>query len=947
MDLSQKKLSKTEWNNIEIPFPEKEKKILKLICDGFHNVDIKNNDTLSLLCLMKLPNDISFVHEHLYITYYSDKIKSEIKKYNSIVDGYDESLPNKKKIKLKNKDLMKINIINKKGNIIFERAFEHIVLEYCTNILKSYNSRSNNYTFYLYSLIQIKKASVVHFNPYVMKYVDFIINTLKPNVKMADVLEQSYNFIEKNHSLMKYADNVLFQHQKDIFRLFQYNENDNGKDKECAKIEAMNAIPSKLVLYTAPTGTGKTLTPLGLSEGYRIIFICAARHIGLALAKSSVCMNKRIGIAFGCETVDDIRLHYFAASEYSINRRSGGIGKVDNTIGDKVQIMICDIKSYLVAMRYMLAFTPQHPGNIEIEETLLINQENIEEYEETYMEEKKNHPSNTENLDKLEKKILSLKNTNEGLRNKIVPINKDYDLITYWDEPTISMDYEDHPLHEMIEQVWKENNISKMVLSCATLPHHDDIGASLNSFQVKFPQASIETISSFDCRKSISLLNQECKSVLPHLLFEDYQELQKCVLHCNKNKTLLRYFDLVEIVRFIKVSHVIENAIEDHLKMKTYFENDISKITMDSLKQYYMHLLKHISRNEWSKIHKELVGTQENKLFNKHKLKKFYSIENKSTDSNAGKPLARTQSVAVGENYKEKRTVPSSIYGLHVTTNDAQTLTDGPTIFFAENIENIANYYIQQTNMPPRVFQSVYQKIENNSVIQEKLTQLEHKLEDIQEKKMNNDSKDSESSKKKGKSNLNMLNRDNESNNSDTRKLSSEIEILYQQISDVKLEPYYIPNTKEHQELWHSEFKENAFQPRISEEDVCNIMATDVSNHHKMLLLLGIGMFTDENKANPRYMEIMKKLAYDQHLYLILASSDFIYGTNYQFCHGYIGKDLKNMTQQKTIQAMGRIGRNSMQQEYTIRFRDDKILYQLFQTSNENTEANVMNRLFS
>jgi len=91
----------------------------------------------------------------------------------------------------------------------------------------------------------------------------------------------------------------------------------------------------------------------------------------------------------------------------------------------------------------------------------------------------------------------------------------------------------------------------------------------------------------------------------------------------------------------------------------------------------------------------------------------------------------------------------------------------------------------------------------------------------------------------------------------------------------------------------------------------------------------------------------MKKLAYDQHLYLILASSDYIYGTNYQFCHGYIGKDLKNMTQQKTIQAMGRIGRNSTQQEYTIRFRDDNTLCQLFQTPSENKEATVMNQLFS
>ena len=72
------------------------------------------------------------------------------------------------------------------------------------------------------------------------------------------------------------------------------------------KFKALSECPARLVLYTAPTGTGKTLTPLGLSSGYRVIFICAARHVGLALAKSAVCMGKRIGIAFGCETPDDI-----------------------------------------------------------------------------------------------------------------------------------------------------------------------------------------------------------------------------------------------------------------------------------------------------------------------------------------------------------------------------------------------------------------------------------------------------------------------------------------------------------------------------------------------------------------------------------------------------------------------------------------------------------------
>jgi len=121
----------------------------------------------------------------------------------------------------------------------------------------------------------------------------------------------------------------------------------------------------------------------------------------------------------------------------------------------------------------------------------------------------------------------------------------------------------------------------------------------------------------------------------------------------------------------------------------------------------------------------------------------------------------------------------------------------------------------------------------------------------------------------------------------------------------------------------------------------------DVSDYMKMLLLMGIGLFVKEANGNPRYMEIIKKLAYEQNLFLIIACSDYIYGTNYQFCHGFIGKDLLGMTQQKTIQALGRIGRNQTQQEYTVRFRDDKMVKQLFHPPSENKEAEVMNQLFA
>jgi hypothetical protein len=93
-------------------------------------------------------------------------------------------------------------------------------------------------------------------------------------------------------------------------------------------------------------------------------------------------------------------------------------------------------------------------------------------------------------------------------------------------------------------------------------------------------------------------------------------------------------------------------------------------------------------------------------------------------------------------------------------------------------------------------------------------------------------------------------------------------------------------------------------------------------------------------------MEIMKRLADTQCLFIIIASSDYIYGTNYQFCHGFIGKDLMNMTQQKTLQAMGRIGRNNIQQDYTVRFRDDDMIKRLFQTPEHNIEAVNMCVLF-
>ena len=271
--------------------------------------------------------------------------------------------------------------------------------------------------------------------------------------------------IENNEYLSKYSDIELYSHQKRLFTLTK--------------------VPSpKLILYIAPTGTGKTLSPIGLASKHRVIFVCAARHVGLNLAKSAISAHRKIALAFNCNDATDIRLHYYSVKEFVKNRRTGGIFRVDNSVGDKVEIMITDIKSYKYAMYYMIAF------------------------------------------------------------------NKKEDIITYWDEPTITMDYVNHEYHEVIHNNWKENVIPNIVLSSATLPCESEIQPVIMDFRSRFG-GEVHSIISHDCNKSIPIITKNCDIYMPHFNFKDYSELQECAKHCLTHNTLLRYLELGETIKFI------------------------------------------------------------------------------------------------------------------------------------------------------------------------------------------------------------------------------------------------------------------------------------------------------------------------------------------------------------------------------------------------------------
>lgn len=794
MNLNQNKLTKNEWDNIEIPISLKERTINNLIINSYDNIYIVFNSSLSIMAYLK----VRFSEEmeiYIYDKYLKPHIEKINKKYNSSISSNDNY--NLKKITINKPDLIRFKNTDKNLEKDKTNIFEFILLNLMEKMYKNKNKNEKKWLFYIYTLNSLVYYNVNLINKILKSIIINIIKECNKEIDIKQLITISEDVIEKNNYLLDYSDIKLYEHQK---QLFTYCKNKHPK----------------LILYIAPTGTGKTISPLGLSSKNKIIFVCAARHVGLALAKSAISMKKKIAFAFGCNDAEDVRLHYYAAKDYTVNTRTGGIWKVDNAIGDKVEIMICDIKSYIPAMYYMLAF------------------------------------NDAENI------------------------------ILYWDEPTITLDYDEHEFHSIIKNNWKKNLIPNVVLSSATLPREDEMHDTIMDFKCKFENSEIYTIESHECKKTIPIINNENYISMPHYLSGDYKEIMEITSHCKKYKTLLRYIDLGELIKFIL--YINENYLLKNKRylLDNYFIN-MNSITMLNLKNYYLKVLDNIKEESWEDIHLYFINNREKKY-----------------DSN-----------------------------IHFVTNDAHTLTDGPCIFLTDNVTKIAKFCLQEAKIPENLLTNILNTIKYNNKITDKISDLQKTYEDgtskAKDKKMTDGRVDPE-----------------------MKRIMSEIDKLSLNIRSVVLEPSYVPNTKQHLDKYASDknIKGLPFTSDITESIVEEIMMIDdIDNMWKVLLLMGIGVFTNHESIS--YIEIMKKLAQEQKLYLIIASADYIYGTNYQFCHSYISKDLGYISQEKCIQAMGRVGRNNVQKSYSIRIRNNELINKLFKEDNNKPEVINMSRLFN
>jgi hypothetical protein len=89
---------------------------------------------------------------------------------------------------------------------------------------------------------------------------------------------------------------------------------------------------------------------------------------------------------------------------------------------------------------------------------------------------------------------------------------------------------------------------------------------------------------------------------------------------------------------------------------------------------------------------------------------------------------------------------------------------------------------------------------------------------------------------------------------------------------------------------------------------------------------MGVAVLTETDSG---YLEIVKQLASMGKLFLVVADFTYLTGTNYQFAHGYFGKDLADLSQGMVIQALGRIGRGDLN-GCTARVREPSMFQKLF-----------------
>ncbi len=188
MDLVQSKLTRSEWNSIEVCVPDAELKIIKMIVDGYTNPDIIQNDNVTLSSFLKIKTENESIEYYLFQTYFEKDVNKIIKKY-----AVDYSTPSvsKKITRINTPDMIRLKqntyeSISSHRSIIMEYVYIQLVEKFYKHKKTQQKTR---WMLYYYTIYRLRK-STTRLNKYVSDLVDFVIDSNKSSISIPQIVQK-------------------------------------------------------------------------------------------------------------------------------------------------------------------------------------------------------------------------------------------------------------------------------------------------------------------------------------------------------------------------------------------------------------------------------------------------------------------------------------------------------------------------------------------------------------------------------------------------------------------------------------------------------------------------------------------------------------------------------------------------------------------------------------
>ena len=217
MDLKQRKLSKSEWESIEIPVSKAENEILQLITSGFSNVHLKINKTDSIFTFLKIEYNTQ-IEEFMYVKFFADKIKDMVRNNNITFIRFgpnpitkrnstaDDSLTQQihyidvsSIVRLKSGDQIRLSRLD--SEIIKNEdthIYEFILYSNLEKMLNLKKVNDKKWMYYYYTLSKLMKNNIDKLNNYLKEIINVFISNFETDIDLLYITQHSVEFIEKN-----------------------------------------------------------------------------------------------------------------------------------------------------------------------------------------------------------------------------------------------------------------------------------------------------------------------------------------------------------------------------------------------------------------------------------------------------------------------------------------------------------------------------------------------------------------------------------------------------------------------------------------------------------------------------------------------------------------------------------------------------------------------------